>query len=41
MNTFIELKEKLKTGEDVSAYVNIDQDHRIVIAKKVYMSRNL
>lgn len=34
MNTFIELKEKLKTGEDVSAYVNIDLDHRIVIAKQ-------
>lgn len=34
MNTFIELKEKLKTGEDVSAYVDIDLDHRIVLAKQ-------
>ena len=34
MNTFIDLKEKLKTDRDVSAYLNIDMDHRIVIAKK-------
>lgn len=33
MTTYTELKEKLKTGEDVSAYINTDMTNRIVLAK--------